>query len=119
MARVGAEVSLRRDLEPPARGVLAALVLDRVAPPVELDARHLDREEDDDGRDGDTARERGAEDKVVLGPEGEVLLLEPEPRDRGDVDGRRHVGQVVPDVNGGLRHGDGLRLTEHRTDLRR
>lgn len=62
-----------------------------VAPPVNLDANPLDREEHDDGGDGDACRQGRRQDKVVLGPELEIAAADVDPREPGHGDGGEGV----------------------------
>lgn len=72
-----------------------------IAPPNdgETALRDLEREEDDDGGDGDTCRESGGDDVVVFRPETEVPLpdvLEGEPSDVDVSDVEGHVVRRSP-----------------------
>lgn len=92
---LAAKVSLLGDLEEHARGVLAALVRDVVAPPVDAHVGDLDGKEDDNGGNGDGGRPRGGKDIVVPRPKGEVARLDVAPREPREHDHGPHVREVV------------------------
>lgn len=76
-------------------GILAPLRGHRVTPPVQLDFGPLQREEYDDGGDGDGAAEGRRQHEVVLRPKPQVAFLEVDPRGVGDGHGGPDVRQVV------------------------
>ena len=66
VAYSGAKVFARFQRFDGTRVTLASLVGDLVAPPLKLDTRPLEGEEDDHAGNGDAARPCGREDEVVL-----------------------------------------------------
>lgn len=76
LARSRSESQLRVDRKPPASLCLASGI-SGIAPPFrELGAGELQREEDQDTRQGDSRGEGGRDGVVVLGPKREVSFLE-------------------------------------------
>jgi hypothetical protein len=129
-AGLGAEVSDIRDGETGASTALAAEVRHVVAPPVDRNTWDLEGEEDDDGADGNARHPGRREDVVVLGPEGEVALLDVDPGEPGEGDDGPEVGKVVwrPEEGSGAEHnrvhladpgaaGEELLEAEHRWAL--
>lgn len=87
----GTKVALVGQLQADTSCILASLVADRVAPPLQLNLGHLESEKDDNGSNGNTARPSSSEDKVVFRPKGEVSLFNVDPGECSHVDGWSHV----------------------------
>lgn len=68
LANPWTEILSLRNLEAHTGRSIAALIINRIAPPIDLDVVNLQRKKDDDAGNGNSARPSGRGDKVVLLP---------------------------------------------------